>query len=61
MWYWNKANFEGLEAIAAEAAGLPDMADFGRYCVLRSSGLRKQALAALQAFVAHAEPLAFVR
>lgn len=59
MWYWNKTNFEGLEEIAAEASKLPHLGDFARYCQLRASGLRKQAMLALRAFLTHTSSLTF--
>lgn len=52
--YWNQEKFEGLEAIAAQAEGLPYLQAFARSCRLKASGLRKQAQAALDEFIAEA-------
>lgn len=49
--YWNKENFEGLLAIAAELRPEPHFEHLARYCELREQGLRKQALAAIDAFL----------
>lgn len=57
--YWNQDNFEGLEAIAAQADGLPHLQAFARYCRLKASGLRKPAHVALDEFLAEAATLDF--
>lgn len=51
IWYWNQTNFEGLLAVAGEAdrRGYSDLAEYYR---LRERGLRKQALSALDRFIA---------
>lgn len=52
--YWNQEKFEGLEAIATQAEGLPHLQAFARSCRFKASGLRKQAQAALDEFIAEA-------
>ncbi|MES2072000.1 MAG: hypothetical protein V4488_16710 [Pseudomonadota bacterium] len=59
MYYWNQDNFEGLEGIANQAVALPHLENFSRYCILRSNGLRKDALSALKAFLNGATSLSF--
>jgi hypothetical protein len=51
MYYWNKDNFEGLEAIARSLQESTDVKDFSDYCRLRAEGLRKQAFGALTRFL----------
>jgi hypothetical protein len=51
MWYEDKANFEGLRAIAASIADQPDMQLFAQYCQYREQGLRKHALHVLPQFI----------
>jgi hypothetical protein len=51
MYYWNKDNFEGLEAIASSLQESTDVKDFSDYCRLRAEGLRKQAFEALTRFL----------
>lgn len=55
--YWNQDNFEGLEAIAASADGLPHLQAFARYCRLKAAGLRQAAHAALEEFLGEAATL----
>jgi len=57
--YWNQEKFEGLEAIAAQAENLPHLQAFARSCRFKASGLRKQAQAALDEFIAEALALDF--
>ena len=54
MYYWNKDNFEGLEAIARSLQESTDVKDFSDYCRLRAEGLRKQAFEALSRFLLQA-------
>ena len=51
MYYWNKDNFEGLEAIARSLQESTDVKDFSDYCRFRAEGLRKQAFEALSRFL----------
>ena len=51
MYYWNKDNFEGLEAIALSLQESTDVKEFSDYCRLRAEGLRKQAFEALTRFL----------
>jgi hypothetical protein len=55
MYYWNKDNFEGLASLAAELAARDDFAHLAEYCRLREAGLRREAFAALNAFLARAD------
>jgi len=57
--YWNQQNFEGLATIAGQAMGRPHLKEFGVYCQLRSSGLRKKALNSLRTFLSAARSLTF--
>jgi uncharacterized membrane protein YccC len=54
-YYWNKDNFEGLLAVAAELRMDPHLEPLARYCELREKGLRKQALSMLDEFLEEAE------
>lgn len=51
MWYWNKDNFASLAQLAEELKNTPELAKLADYCSLREKGLRKQAMAALRAFL----------
>lgn len=51
MHYWNQSNFEGLRALAAELGRHPDLVALAEYCRLRDAGLRREAFAALDAFL----------
>jgi len=55
MWHWRVENFNGLRDIASQVAGEPGLIHFGEYCSLREQGLRQQAFAALNKFLATAE------
>lgn len=57
MHYWNRDNFEGLTAIAEELSGDPRLAGMADYCRYRESGVRKQAFAAQDEFIALAASL----
>lgn len=50
MYYWNKANFEGLASLGEACARVANLELFSRYCFLREKGLRKQALEAAASF-----------
>lgn len=52
MSYWNQSNFEGMRAVGEKYAGIPGYARFGSYCLQKEQGLKKQALASINAFVA---------
>ncbi|WP_131857467.1 hypothetical protein [Bosea sp. BK604] len=51
MYHSNRRNFEGLDALAEELRAHPRLRLLGDYCGLRSRGLRRQALAALEQFL----------
>jgi hypothetical protein len=53
--YWNRDNFEGLAALASALREHPHLGHLGEYCARRERGLRRQALSALDAFLAEAE------
>ncbi|KAF1719712.1 hypothetical protein [Pseudoxanthomonas wuyuanensis] len=55
MYYWNKDNFEGLASLAAGLAARKDFAHLAEYCRLREAGLRREAFAALNTFLACAD------
>lgn len=55
MHYWNRDNFEGLDAISEEAVTASIPRSFALYCKLRSSGLRGKALDALRGFLAETQ------
>ena len=55
MHYWNKDNFEGLAALAADLAVRDDFAHLAEFCRLREAGLRRDAFAALNTFLAFAD------
>jgi hypothetical protein len=57
MHYWNRANFEGLDVVAAEATASFIPNGFALYCTLRSSGQRSKALDALRVFLADTQSL----
>ena len=50
MWYWNDRNFGSLAAVAADLRRWQGYEDLATYCDLRATGLRRQALAASDAF-----------
>lgn len=52
MHYWNKDNFAGLLELAKEFAKTPELAGLAEYCLMREKGLRSQALARLNHFLA---------
>jgi len=58
MW-WNKDNFQGLDAIAALAEARPNLASFVEYCRRREQGLRKEAFGALSSFLAESKVWTF--
>jgi hypothetical protein len=58
MHRWNRANFDGLDAIANAADESPSLHAFAEYCRLRSAGRRKDALSVLARFLAQVAPLA---
>ncbi|MGS0894537.1 hypothetical protein ACVBGC_18705 [Burkholderia stagnalis] len=52
--YWNQPNFEGLLKLADAFDADADLKPLARYCRLREQGLRRDAFAALDAFLAAA-------
>lgn len=50
MWYWNKTNFKGLEAIAKLMAQEPELDLYSKYCEWRVKGVRKKAMQAISEF-----------
>ena len=52
MDYWNKENFEGMEAIGEHYSQRPGFELFSKYCLLKGQGLKKQAVEAINEFVA---------
>ena len=52
MAFWNQDNFEGLLAAADAYAEKPGYEKFVEYCRLKEQGIKKQANAAIEAFVA---------
>ena len=54
MWYWNKTNFEGLEAIGQLMMQEPDLQLYAEYCEWRVKGVRKKALQAITKFANYA-------
>jgi hypothetical protein len=57
MHYWNKKNFNGLLALSEELDAHPDLAPLANYCRLREKGLRREALSALERFLAASRSL----
>jgi len=55
MYYWNQQNFEGLKSIGDKYVSIQGYEAFGRYCLLKEQGLKKQAVAAVKEFVASAK------
>lgn len=55
MYYWNQQNFEGLKSIGNKYVSIQEYEAFGRYCLLKEQGLKKQAVAAVKEFVASAK------
>ena len=55
MYYWNQQNFEGLKSIGDKYVSIQGYEAFGRYCLLKEKGLKKQAVAAVKEFVASAK------
>jgi hypothetical protein len=49
--YWNQANFEGLTQLACALDEDARLSLLAEYCRAREQGLRRQALAALEAFL----------
>ncbi|MBD9677569.1 hypothetical protein IB274_12730 [Pseudomonas sp. PDM18] len=54
MHFWNQENFEGLERLADELAGLPGLQALADYARARSRGVRREAFAALEGFLRNA-------
>lgn len=52
MHYWNKANFQGLLAVADSLEAYPELKPLANYCRYREQGLRRAAFAELEAFLA---------
>jgi hypothetical protein len=50
--YWNRENFEGLAALASTLREDARLEPLGRYCELREKGLRREAFAELDRFLA---------
>jgi hypothetical protein len=57
MHYWNRDNFEGLDAVAEEAKASTIPSGFALYCRLRAAGQRGKALDALRGFLVEAQSL----
>ncbi len=51
MNYWNQQNFEGLKSIGEKYSSVSDFELFGKYCLLREKGLKKQSVVAINEFV----------
>lgn len=51
MHYWNAQNFEGLKAIGEEYSARAGYELFGRYCLLKEAGLKKQAVSVIKEYV----------
>lgn len=51
MYYWNKANFDGLKAAADALDMHPGLELIAEYCRLREKGLRRRAFSALGEFL----------
>lgn len=51
MYYWNRDNFEGLKAVGDKYSALEGYELFGKYCLQKEQGLKKQANATLNEFV----------
>jgi hypothetical protein len=49
--YWNKANFEGLASLSSALRADSRLEQLAAYCDLREKGLRRAALARLDAFI----------
>lgn len=52
--YWNQDNFESLLGIARALGDDPRLARIVRYCELREKGVRKAAIAEIEAFLGEA-------
>lgn len=52
MRYWNQDNFTGLRGVGEAYSSRDGYAGFADYCLLRERGLKRQAMTALEAFVA---------
>ncbi|WP_296267560.1 hypothetical protein [Pseudomonas sp. UBA6562] len=52
MHYWNKTNFQGLLAVADSLQAHPELKALASYCRYREQGLRRQAFAELERFLA---------
>lgn len=55
MYYWNKDNFEGLDALADHLSEDARLSHLAEYCRLRAIGLRDRAFEALDRFLDQAE------
>jgi hypothetical protein len=55
MHYWNKDNFEGLAELARDLKTHDGCNQLAEYCRLRHTGLRREAFAALERFLAEAK------
>jgi hypothetical protein len=55
MHYWNKDNFEGLADLARDLEARERCGHLAEYCRCRHSGLRREAFAALERFLADAK------
>jgi hypothetical protein len=53
MSYWNKNNFEGMRFVGERYAQTENFELFGKYCLQKEQGLKKQAIASINAFVAN--------
>ena len=52
MYYWNQKNYESLKEIGEQYSSLQGYELFGKYCLLKEQGLKKQAVSTIKEFVA---------
>jgi len=57
IYYWNRANFEGLVSLAVALRADPRLEGLAAYCDLREKGLRRDAFVRLQAFLEQTQRL----
>lgn len=51
MYYWNKDNFEGLKSVGEKYSSKEGYELFGKYCLKKESGLKKQANSSIKEFI----------
>jgi hypothetical protein len=59
MWFWRERYYQALQEAVAAAGAFPEWAAFAAYCTDCQSGLRRQAFAKLDQFIAGLEGAAF--